>query len=211
MAATTSSIGLEPNEESPIATPRAAAARAPVSRVATIAAPWHFDGYPRDERDTLMRLWRQSQPLAERLGVLPMEVLQASFWNLDPARTVAKFEAYADLPPDSVEAAGFVALEDWANDGPPLPAAAARELFEDFLGTDAPGRGAWTVGGAPADPAALPCPSLAIVSSTDRIVPKATAVRSGERIELAQGHVGMIIGGRARATLWEPLAAWLSS
>jgi polyhydroxyalkanoate synthase len=61
-----------------------------------------------------------------------------------------------------------------------------------------------------ADPAALPCPVLDIVSTSDRIVPATSASRAGERLELAQGHVGMVVGGRAKAALWEPLAAWLS-
>ena len=29
--------------------------------------------------------------------MLPMEALQSAFWSLDPARTVAKFEAFATL------------------------------------------------------------------------------------------------------------------
>jgi polyhydroxyalkanoate synthase len=32
----------------------------------------------------------------------------------------------------------------------------------------------------------------------------------GERLELALGHVGMVVGSRARELLWEPLDAWLS-
>ena len=36
-----------------------------------------------------------AQPLTERLGLLPMEVLQSAFWSLDPERTIAKFEAFA--------------------------------------------------------------------------------------------------------------------
>jgi polyhydroxyalkanoate synthase len=106
----------------------------------------------------------------------------------------------------SAEARAFVTLEDWANDGPPLPHAAALELFEDMFGADVTGRGEWRL----ADPGALPCPFLDIVSTSDRIVPAASATGAGERLELAQGHVGMVVGGRAKAALWEPLAGWLS-
>lgn len=188
----------------------AAAALAPAEQVVTIAAPWHFGGYAQEARDSLTNLWRQAEPLARQLGVLPMEAMQSAFWSLDPARTVAKFEALADMAPGSAEADAFVTLEDWANDGPPIPAAAARELFEDFIGGNLPGRGTWQVGGMVIDPARLPCPGLAIVSTSDRIVPSATAPASDERIDLAQGHVGMVVGSRAREALWEPLAAWLS-
>ena len=37
-----------------------------------------------------------------------------------------------------------------------------------------------------------------------------TDPRAGERLNLARGHVGMVVGSGARAELWEPLAAWLS-
>lgn len=175
----------------------------PVRALATIAAPWHFDGFPERSRTLLADLWRRAAPSARALGLLPMEVLQSAFWSLDPARTVAKFERFAALPPDSAKAQAFVRLEDWANDGPPLPEPAAREMFEFFFAADRPGRGAWRR-------AALPCPQLHIVSTVDRIVPAATAPRTGARIELALGHVGMVIGGHAREALWEPLDRWLS-
>lgn len=176
--------------------------------LALIAAPWHFSCFGKEERESLRSLWEQSRTVAAQLGVLPMEVLQCAFWSLDPARTVTKFEQLAEA--DTATLRSFVALEDWANDGPPLSAAAARELLEDFFAADLPGRGAWRVGGQSIEPAAIPCPVLNIVSTTDRIVPAGSAPRVGERMELARGHVGMVVGSRARAELWEPLAGWLS-
>jgi polyhydroxyalkanoate synthase subunit PhaC len=121
---------------------------------------------------------------------------------------VDKFEELADA--DEAALRAFVTLEDWANDGPPLSFAAARELLEDFFEADRPGRGEWRVGGEAIDPGALPCPVLDIVSTRDRIVPAASAAAVGERMELARGHVGMVVGSAARRELWEPLTAWLS-
>jgi polyhydroxyalkanoate synthase len=180
----------------------AAGARA----VATIAAPWVFSGFSGEARSRLASLWVSAKGAAESLGVLPMEVLQSAFWSLDPARTVAKFEAFASAK--GAKAEEFVALEDWANDGPPLAAAAARELFEDFFAADLPGRGEWRIAGSAADPGALPF--LNIVSTVDRIVPHESAAPAGERLDLALGHVGMVVGSRAPEALWEPLSAWLS-
>ena len=188
----------------------AAAALAATRGLVTIAAPWHFAGFPEDSRAMLAQLWASAEPAARALGCLPMEVLQSAFWSLDPARTIAKFEAFAEMAPDSAEARAFVALEDWSNDGPPIPEAAAREMFAGLFGADLPGSGRWMVGGTAIDPQRLACPLLNIVSTTDRIVPQESAIRAGERIDLALGHVGMVIGGRARESLWEPLAAWLS-
>lgn len=188
----------------------AAAARHPVASLTLIAAPWHFDGFPPQSRSGLLSLWEAAQPTAERLGVLPMEVLQTSFWQLDPARTVTKFERFATLDPESAAARGFVALEDWANDGPPLTYGAGRELLVHMFGANRPGAGEWMVGGAPVDPSAITCPVLDIASTTDRIVPAASAARLGTTLSLDLGHVGMIVGRRARELLWKPLAHWLS-
>jgi polyhydroxyalkanoate synthase len=174
--------------------------------VATIAAPWHFSGFPEDARARLATLWSAARAAAESLGVLPMEALQSAFWSLDPARTVAKFEAFAAA--EGAKADEFVTLEDWANDGPPLALAAARELFESFFAEDLPGRGGWKVAGETARPDDLDF--LNIVSTVDRIVPHESAAPAGERLDLALGHVGMVVGSRAREALWEPLARWLS-
>jgi polyhydroxyalkanoate synthase len=184
----------------------AAAGPSGAPAVAAIAAPWRFSAFPDEARTKLGRLWEGAAATSRALGCLPMEVLQSAFWSLDPARTAAKFEAYAGMAEGSAEARAFVTLEDWANDGPPLPHAAAKELFEDMFGRDVTGRGRWR----PADPGALARPFLDIVSTSDRIVPAGSATGVGERLELAQGHVGMVVGGRAKAALWEPLAGWLS-
>lgn len=186
----------------------AAAQIGPARSVATIAAPWRFAGFPGAARAQLGRLWADAQPTVRALGLLPMEVLQNAFWSLDPARTIAKFEAFAAM--DGADARTFVMLEDWANDGPPVAEAAAREMFEGLFRDDLTGTGKWKLAGVAIDPAALRVPLLNIVSTTDRIVPTATATGAGERIDLALGHVGMVVGRHARAKLWEPLAAWLS-
>lgn len=176
--------------------------------VATIAAPWRFTGYG-TARDDMAALWQAAEPACDRLGLVPMEVLQTGFWKLDPARTIAKFEAFAGM--DDEAAAMFVAMEDWANSGAPLTYAAGAALFEQLLLADAPGSGQWRVAGRQIDPAALACPAIEFVSLNDRIVPAATAIGLKERRDLGAGHVGMVVGSRARAQLWEPLRDWLAA
>ncbi|MCP3736449.1 alpha/beta hydrolase [Sphingomonas sp. RP10(2022)] len=187
----------------------AAACATPVAGLATIAAPWQFAGYGA-AAGAMGELWQAARPTAQALGMLPMEVLQAGFWRLDPGRTVSKYEAFGRLDPESEAARAFVRLEDWANAGEPLPLAAARDLFERFIAADLPGTGGWTIRGRAVAPERLACPAVEFVSATDRIVPAATAAGLADRRDLALGHVGMIVGGRARAMLWEPLAHWIA-
>lgn len=186
----------------------AAASIAPVAGLATIAAPWRFAGYG-DALSEMQNLWRAAQPVCEQLGLVPMEVLQSGFWQLDPARTIAKYEAFAGLDPASDQARAFVTLEDWANAGAPLTYATGRQLFDEFLTQDTPGTGKWTIAGRATGPAALNCPAIEFVSRNDRIVPAATAAGLNKRRDTGAGHVGMVVGSRGRAELWGPLADWL--
>ncbi len=184
----------------------AAANLATVERVATIAAPWRFSEYPEESRKSLLGLWKHARQAAVSLKVLPMEVLQAAFWSLDPSRTVSKFAGFSKLDPASAEARRFVVLEDWANEGEALPLPAARELIEDFFGANLPGKGEWTVAGR-AMTDAIGAPLLHCTASKDRITPSVSAP-SGTREDIASGHVGMVVGS-ARGHLHSALARFL--
>src|SRR3546814_12525242 len=74
--------------------------------------------------DLIASLWQSAEPACAALGLVPMEVLQTGFWRLDPGRTIAKYERFGRLDPDSEAARTFVELEDWANAGAPPPHAA---------------------------------------------------------------------------------------
>src|SRR3546814_3084961 len=78
-----------------------------VSGLVMIAAPWNFAAFPQQSREKIIGLWEKAKPVCERLGYVPMEVLQSGFWALDPARTIRKYAAFADLPEKSDEAQGF--------------------------------------------------------------------------------------------------------
>lgn len=189
----------------------AAACLTPVAGLAMIAAPWHFSGFDAAARARITGLWDAAKPTCRAMGLVPMEVLQSGFWRLDPARTIAKYEAFAAMPPDSAEARTFITMEDWANAGAPLPYATGAQMFEQLFGEDISGIGKWVIDGTPIAPHTLPCPTVDFVSLHDRIVPAASSVGFADRRELEAGHVGMIVGRGARALLWEPLDDWIRS
>lgn len=186
-----------------------AAALHRMKAVVTLAAPWDFDGLPETDRGKIAALWHGAKPVCERLGYVPMEVMQSGFWAMDPARTVRKYASFADMPPGSDEELAFLAVEDWANGGPPLSFAAGRDLFEQFYAANAPGLGRWRVGERNATLDALDCPTLAFQSSADRIVPCEAGPKLYENRVSGLGHVGMIVSGKAREELWDPLSDWL--
>lgn len=185
----------------------AAAALVPVTRLALLATPWRFDGYEADQRAAIGDYAKAVLPLSQELGALPMDLLQPAFWRLAPEATVAKFERFEALDPFAQ--AAFVALEDWASDGPPLALPVVRELFGDLFRDNLSGGGAWQVGGSAVRLEALGVPILDVVATRDRLVPAASALGLGERLEVDGGHVGMVVGSRGRQRLWEPLARFL--
>jgi polyhydroxyalkanoate synthase len=186
----------------------AAANLAPVERVITLAAPWHFAHYPERSHRALQAMWRQSEASAKSLGALPMEVLQAAFWSLDPRRTVRKFAEFSKLDPQSAMARRFVELEEWANEGEPLPYPAAKELVEELFDADRPGLGEWTVAGQKVSDS-LPVPALHLTAERDLIAPPET-VAAGTIVSIPSGHVGMIVGS-ARHELYKSLRAFLDA
>jgi polyhydroxyalkanoate synthase len=164
-------------------------------RVAALAAPWRFSAYPEASRSALLLLWENARAAADSMGALPMEVLQGAFWSLDPQRTVAKFAAFADEDADSDRARRFVTLEDWANEGEPLPAAAARELVEDLFGKQLTECEEWSVGGKVVTDS-LDCPLLNVTAAHDKITPAAAGPANGRTVQVGAGHVGMIVGSK---------------
>ena len=182
----------------------------PAAGVATIAAPWDFFAYDEGFLAQLAETWSKAKAGCDALGLVPMEVFQTGFWSLDPERTIQKYAAFGEMDENTPAYHGFIALEDWANQGAPLTLASGRDLAERCYGANMTAGGQWSIHGTIADPQALDCPTLAIASTTDRIVPAAAAPPAAERIDLALGHVGMMIGSRAEEQLWRGLSDWLS-
>ncbi len=182
-----------------------------------LATPWDFHSERVAAATAAAAAARMAAPAISSLGELPVDALQALFATLDPFLVPRKFAAFADLDPASEKAAGFVALEDWLNDGVGLAAAVARECIEGWYGANAPMRRQWRVGGDIVDPANWDKPALALIPQQDRIVPPASAraladaLPRGTAISPPLGHIGMVAGARAKEAVWQPLADWLAT
>jgi polyhydroxyalkanoate synthase subunit PhaC len=197
----------------------AAAQRRPkdVSGLALLATPWDFHADQPEFARALSAACEPALGLAERIGILPTDFLQALFYLLDPYLAPRKFLRFAEMTPGSPRELAFVALEDWLNDGVPLAAGVARECLAGWYGLNKPGRGDWQVAGQAVDPGMLRLPALVMVPAQDRIVPPASAEALGALIPAADirhpatGHIGMMVSGVAQSAVWEPLRDWLAA
>ncbi|MEQ8964340.1 MAG: alpha/beta hydrolase [Azospirillaceae bacterium] len=194
-----------------------AARRRDVSALALLATPWDFHAEDPGRATRLAAAMEPFRPAIATWGALPVDGVQMLFAMLDPLLALDKFARFARMPEDSPRVEPFVALEDWLNDGVPLAGPVAMECLDGWYGRNTPAAGAWAVAGAPVVPETLSLPSLHVVPDRDRIVPPASArglagrIPGSETLSPALGHIGMIVGGRGRAQVWEPLASWLAT
>ena len=195
----------------------AAALRRPdrVRALALLATPWDFHAAGQGTAMRLARMLPAFEPVMQATGTLPVDALQSLFAALNPAGIAAKFRAFGAMDQGGEAAARFVALEDWLNDGVPLGAAIARETVGDWYGANSPARGEWRIAGERVAPGRLSMPCFVAAPGRDRIVPPESAMALARAIpgavvhRPAAGHVGMVAGRAAEASLWQPLLGWL--
>jgi polyhydroxyalkanoate synthase len=184
-----------------------------IAALACLATPWDFHADGETQARLIGAIGRSMDPLFQVLGEMPVDVLQSFFASLDPLSILGKFRRFADMQSD--QARKFVALEDWLNDGVGLAAPVARECLTQWYGENTTALGKWLIAGEPVRPEALRLPALAMVPAADRIVPPKSALSLAQRLPRcetmtpAAGHIGMMVGGSARAKVWDPLDAWL--
>ena len=190
-----------------------------VAGLALLAAPWDFHA-DKTGHAFLLSAGPVLAGLADRLGELPVDVLQTLFWSVDPWLAVKKFPRFLNMDQEGEHARDFVLLEDWLNGGAPLAGPVARECLVGWYGENLPGRGKWVVGGKRIVPSKITRPALVMIPSGDRIVPPQSAaaladprrgLKNATRLDLPLGHIGMVVSSRARELAWTPLIDWVKA
>lgn len=188
---------------------------AEIGALALLATPWDFHAERREQSELLAATVSALPRLLGPMDTLPVEIIQALFWSLDPFLAERKFVRFAALAPDGPEARTFVALEDWINDGVPLVWNVAEECARGWYGRNDPPEGRWQIDGNPVTPEQIAGPALVVLPRRDRIVPPRSAealaarMRDPTVLRPAFGHIGMMAAADAAETVWRPIADWL--
>jgi len=188
-----------------------------ISALVLMATPWDFHAMDPSKTRMLEAMIPTIDKMLEITATLPVDVLQAMFASLNPHLTAKKFRAFAAVNKLSAKAKGFVALEDWINDGVALAGPTTKDCLTGWYVENRPGRGIWQITGKIVLPEQINIPSLVIVPTLDHIVPPGSSLPLAEKLpdskclKIKAGHIGMVAGSRAVGKLYSPLAKWLDN
>lgn len=185
-----------------------------VAGLVLLATPWDFHAGlegPRIMLDTLAAIIDHG---IETMGQVPVDLLQFFISSVDPHLASKKFTTFAHYPPQSSQARDFIRLEDWVNDGVPLPSKVASACFHGWYQKNETMHGKWKIADIPVDPTRLHCPSLVVIPDRDKIVTPASAHVLGQQLpgatvlQVAGGHVGMLLSRQVGTRVHAPIARW---
>ena len=186
-----------------------------VVSLALLATPWDFHAERRGEAEILGSLVEILPLFCGACDPVPVSVIQTLFMALDPFLAERKFIRFAGLDMTGPAAKGFVALEDWINDGVPLARQVALDCARSWYRDNDPARGLWQVAGRPIRPEDVTAPTLVVLPSRDRIVPPrsaeplAAAIPGATVLRPPFGHIGMMASLAAPDAVWRPISQWL--
>ena len=182
-----------------------------------LASPWDFEAGSQQLRKEVRAGMAPALQRIMQSQNLPKDWIQSVFAAVNAQRALKKFGKFAAMDQDSDEAALFVAVEDWLNDGVDLPADLARTCIVDWYDKNLPGKAEWQVDGQLILPQNLQCPCYIVASENDVIVPLesslslAALIKGSEVLQTRKGHIGMITGRGAETEVWQPVLNWLQS
>jgi len=180
-----------------------------------VASPWNFSLDQNPQLGHFLEMMTNSKEVYRELGLVPMDIMQLFFFSIDPTLTARKFRKFAHLPTDDFKTRIFVAIEDWANDGPPMALNAAYDCLTDWYKHNLPFKGEWMIGDHLIDPKDISLPCHIVTPVRDRIVPPKSAMALLDVLPNAShyiapgGHVNMIAGLGAEQNLWPDILNFL--
>ena len=152
-------------------------------------------------------------------GNVAAQQMQAAFMLLRPTQQGRKWVTLADrlAKLDFDYAQSFAAMETWSNDSVPFPAEAYIRYIEELYQHNCLLRGTHQVDGLTVDLRKVTCPLLTVVAEQDQLCPPRAALALNDAVgstvrrvlSLQGGHVGAVVGSKAKQRLYPELVTWL--
>jgi polyhydroxyalkanoate synthase len=188
-----------------------------VSKLVLLATPWDFHHPDNHLRTLLMAQKRIVKEKAQSNGALSTAYLQSLFIQTDLKQSAKKYANFGKHPPNTPVAKHFVATEDWVNGGQDIPAQLILEAIELFYKQNVTQNGQWQLDdGREINIQRYAGKSLVIAPIHDQIVPHGTSraitaqLSNAQCIDADSGHIGMIVGSKAKQICWQPIYDFLN-
>jgi polyhydroxyalkanoate synthase subunit PhaC len=186
-----------------------------IQALALFATPWNFH-CEAFSPFLLNEAWTQElEHYISQQDQLSADVVQMLFSVTDPFLFEHKFRRFSSMEPSSRTARDFVALEQWVNDGVPMTRGVARDCLVGWAQRNELMQSKWQVRGKAISPSKLDMPTFIAMPKYDHVVPTDCASPLLAQLPQAQiitpgtGHVGMMVGSRAKRECWQPFSDWL--
>ncbi|NBC23744.1 MAG: poly-beta-hydroxybutyrate polymerase, partial [Gammaproteobacteria bacterium] len=156
--------------------------------------------------------------LVDTLGIVPKDVVEASFTMLRPAQKPAgQVRVWEQIWNDEF-VKSFRAFERWGNETLPLAGEYFRQTTKELMWANRLYNGDLVVNGRPAKLSNITVPVMSVMALHDHIVsadaskPLLELVGSTDKEELVLkgGHVSLIAGPNAVRRMWPALNLWLA-
>ncbi len=171
----------------------------------------------------LTRIWSDEKHfdvdrLVDTLGIVPEDVVTASFEMLRPAqRAAGQIRVWEQIWNDEF-VKSFRAFERWGNETLPLAGEYFRQTTKELIWGNKLYKGELMVGGRKADLKNIKVPVMAAMAEHDHIVSYAASKpllelvgsQDKEELVLKGGHVSLIAGPNAVRRMWPRLSNWLA-
>lgn len=186
-----------------------------IAAIVNVAGPFDFEA-PCTLSHLVDPRWFDAEAMTAA-GNLPGPIMQAGFFALAPTHALARWVRLVDEASDPQALRSFTALESWAMDTIPFPAAAYVTYVKELYQENRLLKGEHWVRGERVDLGRITCPVLSVVAEKDGVCPAESTTALNEAVSsdvtdvlrLEGGHVSAVVGPRASKELYPRVVDWL--
>ena len=182
-----------------------------IKTLGLFATPWDFS--QTTAHSTMKQAKYTYEATINALNTIPIDLLQTQFVTLAPMATINRFTAFADEHKEQ-RIQVLTLMEDWLADGLPLEKDVAHTIAIKWFIENETYNEMWKTNGSIISPNNIRCPAFIASAKNDMLVPEMSSkplnhIERCTNINLATGHIGLMIGRHAKKNFYAPYCKWL--